>query len=117
MANIPDLLINNPFLIFEGLTNRLTSQSNGIATVSLAALTGKVPYIGLVTVGYSDTPTGGLLTVYVGANPIFRVPITTGGPVVIPVYKRGNAGDAMSVSLSAGGSGITGYVNVEGDYL
>lgn len=109
----PDLLKDNELTFFPADTGKLAQATNGNATVTLAAEAGKIWAMGLVTVGYSDTPTGGLLTIFDGANPIFRVPITQSNPTPVPVYRYGGAGNQMSATLSAGGSGIVGYINVE----
>lgn len=99
--------------IFDANTSHLGNASNAAVTVTLDAENGRRWNMGLVTVGYSATPTNGLLTIYEGANPIFQVPITSSGPTTVSVFRRGAGGNAMSAVLSAGGSGITGYVNVE----
>ena len=99
--------------IFDGDTSKLANASNALATIALAAQSGKRWNIGVVTAGYSAAPTGGLLTVYEGGNPIFQVPITDAGPTPVLIYRRGAPGNAMSIVLSAGGSGITGYLNAD----
>ncbi len=90
----------------------LANAVNGLATVTLPADTaGRRWHIDLVTVSYSAAPTGGLLTVISGATPIFQVDITAAGPTTIAVFRDGNGGAALSIVLSAGGSGITGRIN------
>lgn len=99
--------------LFDGDTSKLANASNGVATVTLPATLGKRWSIGLVTVGYNAAPTGGLLTVLEGANPIFVAPITNSNATPVGVYRRGNRGNPMTITLSAGGSNVVGYVNVE----
>lgn len=92
----------------------LAEAVNAVAQVLLAADINNDGqwYIDTVCVSYSAAPTGGLLTVYAGATPIFRADIIAGGPTTVGVFKKGNAPGALSVALSPGGSGITGRVNV-----
>ena len=87
--------------------------SNVPVTVTLPADTtnGKSWHIDTITVSYSAAPTGGLLSVYGGATP-FRVDIIAGGPTAVAVFRNGTPGQALSVVLAPGGSGITGRVNV-----
>jgi len=99
--------------IFDGDTSRLANASNAAVTITLPASPKKRWHIGRVVVGYSAAPTAGLLSVYENANPLFRVPVTAAGPTPVEVFRRGAAGNLMTVVLSAGGSGIVGYVNVE----
>jgi hypothetical protein len=99
--------------IFDGDTGLLGNGSNAVVTLTLSARPSKRWNIGKVTVGYSAAPTGGLLTVNEGGNPIFVVPISAAGPTAVAISRRGAAGNPMTISLSAGGSGIVGYVNVE----
>lgn len=99
--------------MFDGDTGKLANASNAAATLTLAAQNGKRWHIGVVTVGYSAAPTGGLLTINEGGNPIFVVPITDAGPTSVLVFRRSAPGNAMSLVLSAGGSGIVGYINAD----
>jgi len=94
--------------------SKIASGSNAAAVVTLAADTTdrKNWHIDTVTVSYSAAPTAGVLTVFAGATPVFQVDITAAGPTTLAVFKDGENAGAMSVSLSAGGSGITGRVNV-----
>lgn len=99
--------------IFDGNAAYAKSASNAVASVALAAKPGVRWHVANVTVGYSGTPTGGVLTVTDTSSVIFQVAIPTSGPVTVQVYRRAGVGSAMTISLSAGGSGITGYVNAD----
>lgn len=114
LTKLLQLIIN--MNIFDAKTERIGSASNSTVTLSLPAYPGKRWYVVLVTVGYSAAPTGGLLTVLESANPVFRVPIADARPTAVAPLLRGAPGNAMTITLSAGGSGITGYANV-GAYL
>ena len=113
MSEIPDLFPENPLVIFPGEANKIANGNNAAAIVTLAAAVYGQWAVGIVTVGYNDTPTGGLLTVNDSATPVFQVPITQSGSIPIPVYRYGGRGAPMTIVLSAGGNGITGYLNVE----
>jgi len=63
---------------------------------------------------YDLEPTGGELKVENGSgNTVFRVAVSSKGPgfFVFPQPKKGSANTAMIITLSAGGSGVTGSVN------
>lgn len=94
--------------------SKIASGNNVPAVVTLPANDANKGqwYIDTVAVSYSAAPTNGLLTVYAGATPIFQVDIIAGGVTTVAVFKKGIDGGAMSVALSAGGSGITGRLNV-----
>ena len=102
------------FYAYDPDGTKLANAVNGIAQVTLPADVNNKGqwYIDTVAVSYSAAPTGGLLTVYAGATPIFQVDIIAGGVTTVAVFKKGVDGGAMSVALSAGGSGITGRINV-----
>lgn len=99
--------------IFDGNAAYTKSASNAAATVALAAKQATRWHVANVTVAYSDTPTNGLLTVTDTSSVIFQVAIPVAGPVTVQVYRRGGLGAALNITLSAGGSGITGYVNAD----
>lgn len=79
-----------------------------------------------IVCGYDATPTGGLLTIVqrnaaddADAATLFSCPVTTAGPapITLPRALGGVAGAKIAVRLSAGGSGVTGYLNVWMDQL
>jgi len=107
------------YFFFDPDGSKIASVSNGPATVTLTADTNNQGqwYIDMVTVSYSAAPTGGLLTVYAGATPVFQVDIIAGGVTTVAVFKKGNPAGQMSVVLSAGGGGITGRLNVNAKLL
>lgn len=113
----PDLLFDNRLAYFEADTAHLGQATNSPVTIILPATLGQLWAIGLVVVSFSDTPTGAILTVFEGANPVFKVSITQSNPTPVPVYRSGAIGNPMTITLSAGGSGITGYLNVEAEAI
>lgn len=71
--------------------------------------------ISSIQFSYDDTPTGGLLTVESPSGTvIWRHHITAAGigPIDFPTPLPGAEGQAMIVTLAAGGSGIAGKLTV-----
>lgn len=97
----------------------VTSGANAPASVVLPAPgPGRSRAIHGVDGGYSATPTGGQLTITDGTT-LFRVPVTTAGPIQFdfqpPLIFAPNA--AVSGSLSAAGAGVSGYFAFTGRSL
>jgi hypothetical protein len=70
---------------------------------------------------YNAAPTGGALTVVQGGNTIWQVDIPTSGVGFIPSdetlkWKCPNEGQAVTVTLAAGGAAVTGKLNVQAVY-
>jgi hypothetical protein len=66
---------------------------------------------------YSGDPTGGNLKIEDGSGTtVFSVDVTSKGPgfFLFPEPLRGAANTALIVTLAAGGSGVSGKVNVLG---
>jgi hypothetical protein len=84
----------------------------------LAADSGKCHVIGGVAWSYSAAPTGGKLTILDGTDKVFEIEITAAGPgfIPFPFPKRGTLGRSMTVTLAAGGGGVTGIVNLLGHW-
>lgn len=95
------------------------SASNAAATLSLiAAGANKSNYIGGISVGFSAAPTSSnpIATILDGAsNVVWAMAMPGAGPYSFsfPKAKRGTVNTAMSVTLSAGGTGIFGYINAD----
>lgn len=91
------------------------AAANTVAPVNLPAPGAGLHWvIGSVEWGYSGAPTGGQLTITDGGAEVFRVYITAGGPGTLQwsPAKRFTDNAAVVVSLSAGGAGVSGVVNV-----
>lgn len=88
--------------------------ANTAAIVSYPATPTVYHVIGGVAWSYDDDPTGGRLTIVMNGSTVLDLDITTGGPGFIPFDppKRFGVGDAVSVTLAAGGVGIQGKVSV-----
>lgn len=92
--------------------------ANAAAQVTFAAVAGSRHLFEFIAWSYDDTPTGNL-TVHDGAgNTFFNIDITASGPGFIPFTPEMTAvGAALYVTLTAGGAGISGKVNVMGHRL
>ena len=67
---------------------------------------------------YDAVPVGGNITIVMNGSTVFDLDITQGGPGFFPFDppKRCAVGDAVSVTLAAGGAGIQGKVSVLGHW-
>lgn len=94
------------------------SAANTAVAKTLTAVTGRTRSIKGVYVGYDATPTGGLLTIQdgVGGDIILSLPITSPGPAPVnfAIPKESTAGNALVITLGAGGAGVIGHLNLEG---
>jgi hypothetical protein len=82
------------------------------ASVAVAGLAAHEVHIHKVLFGYDSDPTGGLLTVTDGSK-IQKVPVTKGGPGAVNLNYIGSIGSTVTITLSAGGGAVTGYLNVD----
>ena len=75
---------------------------------------GVVHTIGGIAWSYSAAPTGGNLQISDGANVIFNMDITAAGAGFIPFTppKKGTANTTLTITLAAGGTGVSGKVSV-----
>lgn len=88
-----------------------TSAANAAATFTIGA-PGAGTYIQLVRVyfGYDESPSAGLLTIDASTLTNIVIPVTSSGAGELDVPLRGAVNQALSVTLSAGGTGVVGYV-------
>jgi len=89
------------------------SAANAAVAITLQAGRARNMLSGVVYWSYSGDPTGGLLTI-AGGGLNFSVDITAGGPGFVPFYTPIRAADdnAIVITLSAGGDGIVGRLNI-----
>lgn len=88
--------------------------ANTAAVVTFAAETGKRHHLVSVAWSYSAAPTGGNLKVEdASGTRVFSVDVTAAGPGSLQFENalRGEVGNALIVTLAAGGAGISGKVN------
>ncbi len=90
--------------------------ANTAAVVSYAAAGVGVSHaISGIAWSYSADPSAGNLKVEDGAgNVVLSLDVTQAGPGFIPLHppKRGSANTALTVTLAAGGAGVTGKLSV-----
>jgi hypothetical protein len=94
--------------------------SNTAAVVTYAATSAGRHALTAIAWSYSAAPTGGNLKIEDGSGTvIFSMDITAAGAnsIDFPLPKCGRLNTAMIVTLAAGGSGITGKVNVINHYV
>lgn len=118
----PRLLLLKPVIEepipYQGVANpdEMASATNASAVVTLAADTNAPIEISQIHCGFSATPgAGATLSIADGANTVWQVPIPAAGPFTFEFHPpRCSAvkNTAMTVTLTAGGSAIVGYVNV-----
>ena len=92
-----------------------TPAVNTAAVLTYAAVPGQSHHIdGLVWSYAGGTPTGGNLQITDGGSVVFSMDITDQGAGFIPFSrpKRGSVNSALVITLTAGGSGVTGKVSV-----
>jgi hypothetical protein len=81
-----------------------------------AAAAGIRHIISAIIFSYSDTPTGGRLTVEDGAAVVFDIDITAKGAGRVPFEPplRGTINTALTITLYDGGAAVVGKLNVPG---
>lgn len=91
--------------------------SNTAAVVTLAAAAGQAHILAGLVSSYDGSPTAGTLTITDGTT-TFVWSVTAAGPapVSFPVPLRFAVGAGVTVTLSAGGSGVTGKLNLLGHW-
>lgn len=86
---------------------------NTAATVTFPARATHRQVIYKVTWSYDDFPTGGQLTIATGGEVLHTWYIFSAGPGFIPVMVAGKLAQNLTVTLAAGGAGVSGSVSVE----
>ncbi len=86
--------------------------SNTAAVVTLALVAGQEHVIHGVQWSYNGAPTGGRLTMTDGTD-TWDIDITAAGPGGYAPLWGGAEGAQVTITLAAGGSGVTGKLNVQ----
>lgn len=94
------------------LTAHNTSAANAAATFTIAA-PGAGNFTQLITVffGYNAPPANGTLTIAATGLTSIVLPVVSSGPGFLPIPLRIPVNTAVTATLSAGGSGVIGYVS------
>lgn len=89
-----------------------TPASNTAAVITYPLVSGAQHVIHSLEWSYNVAPTGGNLKVEDGASTVFSVDVTAAGPgfIIFEPALAGTAATAMTVTLAAGGNGVTGKV-------
>lgn len=100
---------------YAKITSRTsTSSANAAATITLAANSDEFHAVHSIQCSYSAAPTTATVSVAIDGTTVFSMHVV-GTELVIdlakPIY--GEKGEALVVTLSAGGSGIVGKLNVQ----
>jgi hypothetical protein len=88
-----------------------TVVAGAAAAVTLPAVVGSGYVVYQIECGYSDTPTAGSVTATDGVA-MWAMPVTVGGAAIFPIARHFAAGSAVVVTLHAGGTALTHYLNV-----
>jgi hypothetical protein len=91
--------------------------ANTAAVVTLAAAAGQAHVLAGVVSSYDAAPTGGTLTIADGTTTLaWSVTAAGPAPVTFPVPLRFAVGAQVTVTLAAGGSGVTGKLSLLGHW-
>lgn len=93
------------------------SGANAASVVTVDADPDHFWVLDWILLSYSAPPTDGRLTVVIGGATLVDVAVATAGERMIqfdpPLYRSNqNKNESMVITLSAGGSGVTGRLNV-----
>lgn len=89
--------------------------ANTAAVVTLAASSGQAYRLTLLAYSYSASPTGGRVTIADGVSTVFDLDVTSTWEVLTHLTPGGiliTSGNACTITLAAGGAGISGKLNV-----
>ena len=113
MPNLNDLLVDR---VKNSWTEVSQSTANAAVTVTHAAVAGRRHIITKVDASYSSSTVSAELTVSQGATVIGRKYIHGAGAIDFGVDGLYNpdANEAVSATLAAGGSGVTGDLTLQG---
>ena len=92
-----------------------TDAADTAIVITYAAITDRSHVIHGIEWSYSETPTGGGLTVAVGGTTVLQLDIAVGGPdqIILDPPHKADQGAAVVVTLAAGGGTAVGKLNVD----
>lgn len=83
------------------------------AVITLTAVADRRRVIHNIQWSYSETPTGGLLTITDGGTTVWQIGIPSGGPGGFQLVIPGGINSEMVITLASGGGTCVGKVNVQ----
>jgi hypothetical protein len=101
--------------LIPSTAQRHAPAANTAAVVTLPATTGKAHTLTLVSYNYSGAPTGGSLAISDGGTTVYEQAVTATGPgeVSLPLAGiAGTTGNAVTITLAAGGASVTRRLNI-----
>jgi len=115
LHTLPTAVIADAVSASTGNTHAPASNTAAVVTKA-AAGAGVCNVIDGIAWSYDAAPTNGGLTITDGGSTVFQVAVTAAGPgfFLFPRPLKSAANSAMVVTLAAGGSGVTGKINVLG---
>lgn len=91
-----------------------TASANTDAVITYASASSMSNVVSEISFSYTGTATtGGFVTISDGSNVVYKVGVTVNGAgqFVFSNPKRGTVNTAMTITLTAGGSGAIGWIN------
>jgi hypothetical protein len=95
--------------------SKLDAAANAAAAITISGVSNRIATIHTVAWSYSDTPTGGKLTL-TGGNVNYEVDITASGPGVLDLDYAAASDGNVTITLAAGGGTVVGKVNAKYSY-
>jgi len=96
--------------VIQGMNN---AANNTAVTITVAAVPERIHVLHKVVWSYNNTAVGGLYVQNGAGNNVFEVDIIAGGPGGIDLNMDMSQNTAMIVTLKAGGTSVTGRLNIE----
>ncbi len=95
------------------------AATHAAASIVYGAVTGLAHAIGGLAVSYSGTTPAGTLTIQDGSTTVFSIDLVGAGVTLLPFRSArvGTPGNSLTVTLSDGGAGVVGKVNVTEHFL
>lgn len=92
-----------------------TSSAGGAAVITLSGVTDVVHILNHLWLSYSDTPTGGGITITIGGATFLDHDITASGPESLPLHRMNDdtTGSEVVITLKAGGGSVVSKLTVQ----
>lgn len=96
-----------------GVSSDYATATDGIATITIAAVANVRPYLTKIVFSYSTDPAAGRVTVQVGGVTKLSFAVVKAGPGPLNLNIRGNPSENMTIAIAAGGGGNVGDIYAE----